>query len=490
MIPTSEYIYIMMLLLLGWTVYWSYIVPRQERKFPRWLDIAMLQKFQSMFLVLTTSYFWFNGLLELKEAIFMILPIVIFIHCVLTPIKLKEDKDYYTTFILASSFILFSIYMIISSRNLFVYFLGMELISFSLIILLGSRGLMSSAEGAIKLFFMSAISGGFFLLGIAGFYSHFGTVDLSVIALKFQGNRLDLFFLFLFIALFIKLPVFPFHPWYADVYGSVQVFIIPLIGMSTLAYFYSLIRIGECWASIKHVGMLALQNPTYSPIAVGGLFIAFTLGMFITAVTALSQINQVLRFFGYSSVINISLIVFIVVTSEFNDFIIGLGIGQLLMYIINTTTICLLLGDLFKTSRKNIGVEQFRNLSRVDAVTCTVLVFILVSTGGLPITGGFFTSNWLLLLHFNPYFTVMNSIYLFIAIYISKIAPMTFMFRYISVASRAPGSKSKKLLSREIFNNLSYSTIVIVTIVLLLNLLVILYCDLFYVLLLRNFIIP
>ena len=142
----------------------------------------------------------------------MILPIVIFIHCVLTPIKLKEDKDYYTTFILASSFILFSIYMIISSRNLFVYFLGMELISFSLIILLGSRGLMSSAEGAIKLFFMSAISGGFFLLGIAGFYSHFGTVDLSVIALKFQGNRLDLFFLFLFIALFIKLPVFPFHP--------------------------------------------------------------------------------------------------------------------------------------------------------------------------------------------------------------------------------------------------------------------------------------
>ena len=84
----------------------------------------------------------------------------------------------------------------------------------------------------------------------------------------------------------------------------------------------------------------------------------------------------------------------------------------------------------------------------------------------------------------------MNSIYLFIAIYISKIAPMTFMFRYISVASRTPGSKSKKLLSREIFNNLSYSTIVIVTIVLLLNLLVILYCDLFYVILLRNYIIP
>jgi NADH:ubiquinone oxidoreductase subunit 2 (subunit N) len=139
--------------------------------------------------------------------------------------------------------------------------------------------------------------------------------------------------------------------------------------------------------------MLALQNPTYSPIAVGGLFIAFTLGMFITAVTALSQINQVLRFFGYSSVINISLIVFIVMTSEFNDLIIGLAIGQLLMYIVNTTAICLLIGDLFKTSRKNIGVEQFRNLSRVDAVTCTVLVFILVSTGGLPITGGFFTSN-------------------------------------------------------------------------------------------------
>ncbi|MBU0506251.1 MAG: NADH-quinone oxidoreductase subunit N [bacterium] len=122
--------------------------------------------------------------------------------------------------------ILFSIIgmiFLVASNHLFVSFIGLETMSLSIYILVGSHKKNSkSGEAAIKYFITGSVASAILLYGIAIFYGSFGTLDLSI--LSQQAVAPNLVFLrkiavsLLLVGVLFKLAIVPFHFWAPDVY--------------------------------------------------------------------------------------------------------------------------------------------------------------------------------------------------------------------------------------------------------------------------------
>ena len=76
--------------------------------------------------------------------------------------------------------------MMAAANDLIVIFLGLEVLSLALYVLVGmDRGSEGSREGALKYFVLGGFSSAIFLYGIALTYGAIGTTNLSAIARSF-----------------------------------------------------------------------------------------------------------------------------------------------------------------------------------------------------------------------------------------------------------------------------------------------------------------
>ena len=124
--------------------------------------------------------------------------------------------------------ILFSIIgmmLMTCANDLIILFLGLELLSLSLYVLVGFlRNNLLSNESAIKYLLLGAFSTGFFLFGAAFTYGATGTTNYDEIALAvLSGSLLSNIYLSLGIGLLLigfafKVALVPFHMWSPDVY--------------------------------------------------------------------------------------------------------------------------------------------------------------------------------------------------------------------------------------------------------------------------------
>ena len=112
-----------------------------------------------------------------------------------------------------------------AARDLIIVFLGIELMSIAIYILVGmNRRRERSAEGAIKYFLLGAFSTAFLLYGIALVYGATGATNFSEIAANIA--RFDLLhsgLLLVGVALLLvgfgfKVAAAPFHMWAPDIY--------------------------------------------------------------------------------------------------------------------------------------------------------------------------------------------------------------------------------------------------------------------------------
>ena len=111
--------------------------------------------------------------------------------------------------------------VMISSNDLIVFYMGLELQSLSLYVLASfNKDNILSSESGLKYFILSALSSGLFLYGCSLIYGFSGSTNFIQISENIDINQYSLTFgiVFILVGLAFKISAVPFHMWAPDVY--------------------------------------------------------------------------------------------------------------------------------------------------------------------------------------------------------------------------------------------------------------------------------
>ena len=186
--------------------------------------------------------------------------------------------------------------IMISSNNLMLMYLAIELQSLSLYVLAAiKRNSLVSAESGVKYFILGALSSGILLYGCSLIYGFTGTTSFEKIF--FSLNQLDdlnlgiIFGLvFILVGLAFKVSAVPFHMWTPDVYEgsptSITAFfaIVPKIAAVVLIFRFCLEPFGNFYKEWSQIIIF---------LSIGS--------MFVGAIAAIAQ-NSLKRLLAYSSI--------------------------------------------------------------------------------------------------------------------------------------------------------------------------------------------
>ena len=109
----------------------------------------------------------------------------------------------------------------ISSNDLIVFYMGLELQSLSLYVLASfNKDNILSSESGLKYFILSALSSGLLLYGCSLIYGFSGSTNFIQISENIDINQYSLTFgiVFILVGLAFKISAVPFHMWAPDVY--------------------------------------------------------------------------------------------------------------------------------------------------------------------------------------------------------------------------------------------------------------------------------
>ena len=137
---------------------------------------------------------------------------------------LKDHKHVTEFYILLLSTLL-GMYFMISSGNLLMFYVGLELSTIPLAAAVNfDLQQKRSSEGAFKMIISSAFSSGILLFGISMLYGATGTLNFTELTASVAGSPLEIFALVMIIAGFgFKISAVPFHLWTADVYEGAPI---------------------------------------------------------------------------------------------------------------------------------------------------------------------------------------------------------------------------------------------------------------------------
>ena len=133
-------------------------------------------------------------------------------------VDIKNNKFEYPIIILLS---ILGMFIMVSSNDLIMFYLGLELQSLALYILASiDRDNIRSSEAGIKYFVLSALSSGLLLYGCSLLYGFAGSTNFEEIAANTKVFSVGIIFgmVFILVGLAFKVSVVPFHMWTPDVY--------------------------------------------------------------------------------------------------------------------------------------------------------------------------------------------------------------------------------------------------------------------------------
>ncbi len=278
---------------------------------------------------------------------------------------------------------LLGMFFMISSGNLLMFFLSLELASIPVAAMANfDLDKKRSSEGAMKMILSSAFSSGILLFGISLIYGATGTISFAELPQQLDGSAFQILaFVFLFAAFAFKLSIVPFHLWTADVYeGS------PIATTS----FLSVISKG----SIAFVFISALYNvfqPMYE-VWYTMLVILAIATMVIGNLFALRQQN-IKRFLAFSSIAQVG---FILVGMSGNDkAAITSVVYFILIYVFSNLAAFAVASVITEKSGKE-NVDDYKGLYKTNPFLSWILTLALFSLAGIPPTAGFFGKLFLL----------------------------------------------------------------------------------------------
>jgi len=274
--------------------------------------------------------------------------------------------------------------IMISSNDLIVFYMGLELQSLALYVLATfNRDQLKSSEAGLKYFVLSALSSGLLLYGCSLIYGFTGSTNFNVIATQFNANEYALTFgiVFILVGLAFKISAVPFHMWAPDVYEG---------SPTSVTLFFTMVpKIAALTVFIRFLYVPFLNLIDQWQMILVFLSIA---SMLFGAIAAIGQKN-LKRLIAYSSISHIGYALAGLATGS-ND-----GIQSSVMYM--TIYIIMNLGFfscLLMMKRNNIYYEQtddLSGLSKNHPLLSLSLLIILFSLAGIPPLAGFFAKFYI-----------------------------------------------------------------------------------------------
>jgi NADH-quinone oxidoreductase subunit N len=278
---------------------------------------------------------------------------------------------------------LLGMFFMISSSNLLMFYLGLELSTIPLAALsnfdLDKR---RSSEAAFKMIMSSAFSSGLLLFGISLLYGSTGTLNFTELAAQLNGNSLQIFSFILLIAGFgFKISAVPFHLWTADVYEGSPV---------AVTSYLSVISKG----AILFV-MVSVFYSVFTPIAnswYNMIFLISVATMIIGNLFALRQQNMK-RFLAFSSIAQVGFI--LVGLSAQSDKGSASVIYFVLIYIFSNLGAFGVISLVSAITGKE-NMDDYKGFYKTNPMLSWVLAISLFSLAGIPPMAGFFGKFFLL----------------------------------------------------------------------------------------------
>ena len=329
-----------------------------------------------------------NSFISTKFTI-MIKSFIVMIACIIyyiTKNYLKHNNLFLFEYNILFIFSILGMMIMISSNDLMLLYLGIELQSLSLYVMVAlKRDSVRSSEAALKYFILGSIASAIILYGSSMIYSVTGSTNYFLISETLVSkNSLTIFSFGLILILSgiaFKLSAAPFHMWTPDVYegapSSVTTILITLPKVAALCVIIKLlfgpfINLIDIWKQI--------------------LIIVSISSMVIGSISALKQEN-LKRLFAYSTIGNIGYVLMGIITATESG--IAAAFLYLIIYTIGSLGIFSFIMFLRRDNIQLVNLSSISGLSKSNPGIALCVVILIFSLAGIPPFAGFFAKFYI-----------------------------------------------------------------------------------------------
>ncbi len=291
---------------------------------------------------------------------------------------LEQRGEYYALLLFATIGMMF----MAKAHDLTILFLGLELLSIPLYILVGFyRHRVRSNEAGLKYLLLGAFSTGFFLFGIALLYgstgaTHYDAIRQSIVSGEQLSPAMTLAgFGLLVVGFAFKVALVPFHMYAPDVYEGAPTSITAFLSTGP-----------------KVAGFAAFLKVIVTSFAVttqhwwGIVWVLAVLTMTVGNITAIMQDN-LKRMLAFSSVAHTGYLAVAVLVGTYDS---AFGMMYYVVAYAATTlaafgVVALIEGE----EESGLDIPSYRGLARRNPYLAAVFTLAMISLAGFPPTAGF-----------------------------------------------------------------------------------------------------
>lgn len=356
---------------------------------------------------------------------YLLFLLITFVVMLMSSFYLQRESlvagEYYALLLFSLSGLL----ILSSSQDLITLFIGLEILSMAVYVLVGyRRDDRRSNEGAFRYFLLGSVASAIFLYGIALMYGTVGSTHLEQVRVHFmtQSNYglSGIGLLFLLIGLTFKAAAVPFHTWAPDAYEGAPMPITCFMATAVKAGAFALILriLGE--------GLIGLKSYWVEIVVLLSM-----LTMLVGNIMAFTQSN-LKRLLAYSSIVHTGyLLTGIVALRVEPTGVLSAIFYYLFIYTLTSLGVFTLLSHLSSQGESRQNIEDLSGLAKEHPWIAAALALFMFSFIGVPPLGGFFAKYYLFSMVlkdqqvFLVFFALLNSI-LSIAYYLRIVSVMYF----------------------------------------------------------------
>ncbi|MBO6034058.1 MAG: NADH-quinone oxidoreductase subunit N [Prevotella sp.] len=274
---------------------------------------------------------------------------------------------------------LLGMFVMMSSGNFLLFFLGLEMASVPLACMVAfDRHRKESAEGAAKYILVATFSSGVMLFGISFIYAATGTLYFDDVAQRISAEPLTIMGLaFFFSGLGFKISLVPFHFWTADTYQGAPT---PVTG------YLSVISKGAAAITLCIILMKVFQPMVeYWDYM---LYIVIVLSITVANLFAIRQ-SELKRFMAFSSISQAGYIMLAVVGNN------QLGVAALtyyvLVYVVANMAVFTVINVVEQNNGGRTDMSAYNGFYQTNPKLSFLMTLALFSLAGIPPFAGMFS---------------------------------------------------------------------------------------------------